>query len=145
MSIQTDGFSTTIAFAESSSGILLSTYLEEKTVTPPGMDAGGENDTTSMRNTTYRTKYPKSLITLMESSFEASYDPAVYDEIIATIGTNQEITVTFPDDSTLVYWGWIDKFVPGASAEGDQPSASVTIVPSNMDADNAEIAPVYAA
>ena len=145
MAIQTDGFSTTIGFAESASGILLSTFLKEKEVTPPGVSAGGENDTSTMRNTTWRTKQPKSLKSLMNSSFVAAYDSSVLDEIIATVGVNQEITVTFPDGSTWVFWGWIDEFVPNSSTEGEQPTANVTIIPSNQDSAGAEVAPAYSA
>ena len=142
MSIQTDGFSTTIAFAESASGVLLSTLLKEKEVTPPGVSAGGENDTSTMRNTTYRTKQPKSLKTLMNSSFVAAYDVAAYDELIATIGVNQLITITFPDAETLAFWGWLDEFVPNNNVEGEQPTANVTIIPSNQNSAGVETPPV---
>ncbi len=143
MGIQTDGFSTTIGFSLAASGVILSTLLKEKGVTPPGVSAGGENDTSTMRNTKYRTKQPKSLLTLMNSSFEAAYDPAVLDEIIAIAGQNQLITITFPDASTWVFWGWIDEFVPNQNVEGEQPTASVTIIPGNQDNSGAEVAPVF--
>lgn len=135
-----DGFATLIEFAEDSD-----VQMWEKEVTPPGVSGGGENDTSTMRNTTWRTRAPKGLITLSEASFSAAYDPAVYDEIIAMVNVNQEITITFPDNSTLVFWGWIDEFTPGANVEGEQPTADITIIPSNQNAAGAEIAPVYAA
>jgi len=145
--VQTDGFSTTITFTSSeiSSGVLIVDLMEEKEVTPPGIDGGGPNDTTSMRNTTWRTNYPKVLKTLTSAPVTISYDPAVFDEMNNMINDNQEITITFPDDSTLVFWGWINNFAPNANVEGEQPTAVITIEPSNMDADNAEIDPVYSA
>ena len=136
-----DGHSTTITFTGGSSGVTF--LMWEKEVTPPGVSGGGENDTTTMHNTTYRTKAPKSLITLMQASFVAAYDPEVLDEIIAMVNANQEITLTFPDDSTWVFWGWIDEFVPNNIVEGEQPTANVTIIPSNQDADGDEIPPAY--
>jgi len=135
-----DGFATLISFDADSD-----VQMWEKEVTPPGVSGGGENDTSTMRNTAWRTRAPKGLITLSESSFSAAYDPAVFDEIVAMVNVNQEITITFPDNSTLVFWGWIDEFTPGANVEGEQPTADVTIIPSNQDAAGAEIAPVYSA
>ena len=135
-----DGFATLISFSEDSD-----VQMWEKEVTPPGVSGGGENDTSTMRNTTWRTKAPKGLISLSESSFTAAWDPAVYDEIISMVNTNQEITITFPDSSTLVFWGWIDEFSPGSFAEGEQPTADVTIICSNQNAAGVETAPVYSA
>ena len=135
-----DGFATLISFDADSD-----VQMWEKEVTPPGVSGGGENDTSTMRNTAWRTRAPKGLITLSESSFSAAYDPAVFDEIVAMVNVNQEITITFPDNSTLVFWGWIDEFTPGANVEGEQPTADVTIIPSNQDAAGAEIATVYSA
>lgn len=135
-----DGFATLIEFAEDSD-----VQMWEKEVTPPGVSGGGENDTSTMHNTTWRTRSPKSLITMSESSLVVAYDPAVYDEIVAMANVNQQVTITFADSSTLVFWGWIDEFTPGAVTEGEQPTADVTIIPSNQNAAGVETAPVYTA
>jgi len=135
-----DGHPTTIAFAENGA-----VKLWEKTVTPPGIDGGGENDTTTMRNSAWRTKAPKKLKTLTESSLTCAYDPAVYDQIMLMINVNQEITVTFEDGDTLVFWGWINSFQPNETVEGEQPEAEVQIIPSNQDDNGDEIAPVRSA
>jgi len=140
MSILTDGYQTTVSFA--GAGSQIDVYLYEKEVTPPGYAGGGANDATTMRNTTWRTNLPKSLKTLTNMTFTGAYNPDVYDEILEAVNVNQEITVTFPDGSTLVFWGWLDEFTPNALVEGEQPTASVTIIPSNWDG-SAEIAPVY--
>lgn len=132
-----DGFSTLIEFSEDSD-----VQMWEKEVQPPGADGGGENDTSTMRNTTWRTKAPKGLISLSPASAVVAYDPAVYDEIIAMLNVNQQITITFPDASTLVFWGWIDKFTPNALKEGEQPTANVEIIPSNQNGSGVETAPV---
>jgi len=135
-----DGFATLITFSEDSD-----VSFWEKEVTPPGMSGGGENDTTTMRNTLWRTRAPKSLITLTESTLVAAYDPAVYDSILSMINVNQQITITFPDDSTLVFWGWLDEFTPGNVVEGEQPTATVKIIPSNQNGSGVETAPIYTA
>lgn len=135
-----DGHPTTISFSADSS-----VSIWEKEVTPPGMEGGGANDTTTMHNSTWRTKSPKKLVTLSECSFTAAYDPATFDEMLAMLNVNQQITVTFPDSSNLTFWGWLDEFKPGAIKEGEQPTADVTIIPSNQNSSGVETAPVYAA
>jgi hypothetical protein len=135
-----DGHSTKVSFADNPS-----ISLWEKEVTPPGVSGGGENDTTTMHNTTWRTRSPKQLKTLSECSFTAAYDPAVYDDIVSMCNNNQLITVTFADGSTLQFWGWLDDFSPSAAVEGEQPTADVTIIPSNQNDAGTEVAPVYAA
>lgn len=134
-----DGFATLVTFEDDSS-----VQLWEKEVTPPGISGGGPNDTTTMKNTAWRTMAPKNLKTLTPCSFVAAYDPAVYDEIKTMLNTNQLITITFPDSSNVQFYGWIDEFTPNASVEGAQPTANVTIQPSNQNDSGVETAPVYA-
>jgi len=133
-----DGFPTLIEFS-ANPGV----KLWEKEVTPPGITAGGPTDTTTMRNTTWRTMAPKRLKSLSQCSFKAAYDTAVYVQLNAMIGVNQLITLTFVDGSTLAFWGWLDDFKPDAVTEGEQPTAECVIQPSNQDADGDEVAPLY--
>jgi hypothetical protein len=135
MAVINDGFSTIISLG--------GTNLFEKEVTPPGIDGGGANDTTTMRNTIWRTMQPKKLKTLSESNFVAAYAIAAYSTLLSLLQVNQLVTVTFPDGATLAFWGWLDKFTPNASKEGEQPTANCTLIPSNQDDSGAEIAPVY--
>lgn len=130
-----NGFSTLVDIA--------GTTLEEKGVTPPGIDGGGENDTTTMRNVTWRTRAPMSLKTLTEASFRAAYAVAAYTTLVNAINVNQLITIRFPDGSELAFWGWLNQFEPGEVVEGEQPEADVTIIASNQNASGAEVAPVY--
>jgi hypothetical protein len=135
-----DGFSTTIDFAAAPN-----VKFKEVGVTPPGIDGGGPVNTTTMRNTEWRTQNPKHLKTLTPMTGTFEYDPAVYDDIVAMCNVNQQITVHFPDGSTLLFWGWLDKFTPGENKEGERPTASVTIECSNQNASQDETAPVYSA
>lgn len=138
-----DGFPTLISFGGLDSGVTLKIW--EREVTPPGVDGGGANDTTNMRNTYWRTRAPKKLVTLTTMSFVAQYDAELYDtdQIQAMVNVNQPITITFPDTSSVVFWGWLDKFNPNAITEGNVATANCVIEPSNQDADGNEIAPVY--
>ena len=132
-----DGFSTIISFEN-----YPSIKLWEKTLTPPGVDGGGAVDTTTMRNTAWRTMNPKKLKTMTDSSFTAAYDPAVYSDIVDACNETQRITVTFPDESTILFWGYINSFTPNENTEGEQPTASVAIVATNQNDAGVETAPV---
>ena len=149
MTIMGDGYQTTIDFSSSemTSDAFIITLMEEKEVTVPGIAGGGANDASTMRNTAWRTMSPKSLKTLTPATFTVAWDSALFEEIVAMININQLITITFPDASTLAFWGWIDDFAPGAQVEGAQPTATITIIPSNQNGDDndAEIAPDYTA
>lgn len=134
-----DGFKTLIDFGQST------TTFKEKSVTPPPLQGGGANDVTTMRNTRYRTKAPKKLLDVGEVQCNGEYDPACYSEYVSLMQVNQLITLSFPDDSTVAFWGWLDSFAPGASSEGGQPEATITIIVSNRDAAGDEIGPVYTA
>lgn len=133
-----DGYSTKIAFARDSN-----IQFWEKTVQPPSVDGGDAIDTTTMHNATYRTMAARSLITLGESKCTVAYDPDVYNAIIQLVNQEGAITVSFPDGSTLSFFGFLSKFEPGDLAEGEQPEADVTIIPTNWDPVNrVEAAPV---
>jgi len=144
MAVQTDGFSTTIAFSAGVSGITVADLMPEKDVQPPGIDGGGPNDTSTMRNTAWRTLQPKSLKSLTPCNLTVAYDPAMYTEMNDMCPVNQEIVITFPDGETLTFWGWVNTFTPGVNVEGEQPTASVEIQPSNQNNAGAEVAPVIA-
>lgn len=105
----------------------------EKTVQPPGLDGGDKIDISTMHNTTYRTYIPRSLKELTDGRCRVAYDPDIYDEILARINVNDVITITFPDGSTLAFWGFIRTFEPQEIAEGGQPEADVQFSPTNYD------------
>jgi hypothetical protein len=136
----TDGFPSKLALTGDPS-----ISLWEKRLKPPGVDAGGPNDTSNMRNSVWRTMSPKKLKTLTALTYAAHYDPKVYGSIVNQCGNNQQLTVTFPNGATLAFWGFIDKFEPGELVEGEPPLANVTVQPTNQDNAGVEQAPVYLA
>jgi hypothetical protein len=141
MSRLDDGHQTLISFSAGLSAGAGGLQMWEKEVSPPGIEGGGANDTTTMRNTTWRTRAPKQLMTLADATIVVAYDPGLYTELVSLVNVKQEITITFPDASTLIFWGWIDAFSPNALVEGEQPTADITIVPSNEDTSGNEVAP----
>jgi hypothetical protein len=135
-----DGFPTLIEF-----GSFPNVKFWEINVTPPSMDGGGANDTTTMRNTAFRTKMPKKLKSMGDMTFTAAYDPVVYNDMWAMINDNQIVTVHFSDGSRVSAWGWLNVFTPAEIVEGAQPHAAGTIIFSNMDDNLNEVAPWYQA
>ncbi len=143
MAIQKDGYQTTISFSALSSGIVFNVVAKEKGITPPAIEGGGKIDLTTMRNSNVRTFYPKQLYTLGDSSVVVAWDPTLYEEMASVIGVNQTITITFPDATTLAFWGTLDGFAPNEQVEGDQPTAVLTIIATNLDDSDVETEPTW--
>ena len=133
-----DGHSTILTFAN-----IPNVNFLEKEITPPGVDGGGENDVTTMRNEVWRTRQPKKLKTLTPLTLTVAYDPAIYDDVEAQLQVVQLVTITFPDGSEVDFFGWIDSFLPGTNVEGEQPTAEMTVIPSNENELQEEVSPVY--
>lgn len=133
-----DGHSTIITFSEAPT-----IKLYEKEVTPPGMTAGGPIDTTTMRNERWRTFTPRSLLSMTPISATVAYATIAIPTLFDLIGVLQQITITWPDGSTVTIWGWLEEFTPGSNVEGEQPTATITVQPSNTDTDGVETAPAY--
>ncbi len=79
--------------------------IYERSVTPPGYDGGDQIDLTTMFNVEYRTFAPRQLKTLTEFPVTGLYDPVLYTEMLAAVNREDTITVTFPDGSTLAFYG----------------------------------------
>jgi len=123
-----DGYQTLITFENDSN-----VNLWELEITPPGLDGGDPIDTTTMHNTTYRTKAARSLIDVTDGSFTCAYDPEAMTGCLALVNVEQTITVTFLDGSTWAFWGFMQTFDPQGLSEGEMPEASVGFVITNFD------------
>ena len=132
-----DGYSTKITFASNPT-----VEFWEKMISPAGMDAGEKIDQTTMFNTRWRTFAPRSLVTLTDNTIKAAWDPLVHTSVLALLGKIDTITETFPDGSTLAYFGFLKSFVPDQMEEGKQPEATITIVSMNQDSAGTEQSPV---
>ena len=135
-----DGFSTKIAFAADAN-----VSFWEKTVTPPGVEGGDAIETTTMHNVTWRTMAARKLRTLTDASITVMYDPWVFDQIVALVNIEGEITVHFPNGDTLDFWGFLKSFVPGELVEGSPPEAEITIVCTNQNLSGVEVSPTLTA
>lgn len=134
-----DGYQSLIAFAADPD-----ISFWEKSVTPPGMDGGDPVDNTTMHNTTMRTMSPRSLKTATPSQVTVAYDPVVYDQIISLINVEGLVTIHFPNGDTLDFYGFLKSFQPGELVEGQQPEATIEVVPTNVNpSTGAEVTPNY--
>jgi hypothetical protein len=121
--------------------------IHVKTLTPPAMQNGDAIDVTSQDNATFKTKALQALIDYGEISGTCSWDPVVYHDgdLRDLLGVNASMTITFPDGSTLQFWGGLVTFEPGEFSIGEEPVADFTIVPTLRNASGVETAPVYTA
>jgi hypothetical protein len=128
-----DGFSTKLAIAG-----YLTLKIQEKTVTPPGMEGGDPIPVTTMHNTTWRTFRARDLITLTPITVVAAYDPDVYsdDQVQSVINLETNMTLEFPDGSDLDFFGFVQNWMPSENSEGVQPEGTMTIVPTCYDPTN---------
>lgn len=123
-----EGYQTLVTLAASST-----VAFWEKTVTPPGIDGGDPVDTTTMHNVRWMGKNPQTLIEMTEFSMTAAYDPVLYTTMLSLVNVKTTVTITFPDGSTLAFYGYLKSFAPDAIERGTQPEATITVIPTNQD------------
>jgi hypothetical protein len=133
-----DGFGAFITFSG-----LAQLDIFEKDTGVPGLDGGDPIDTTTHHNVAYNTKAPRSLVDLTEFQVTAAYDPCVYDDLLAIVNIEKTITITFPDTSTLAFFGYLRAVEFAGLVNGTQPELTLTVVPTNVDpSDCTEAGPV---
>ncbi len=123
-----DGYQTLVTF---SANTTISFW--EKTVTPPGMDGGDAIEQSTMHNVRWRTFAARSLITLTEGKVKAAYDPNLYNQLLTNLNQPGTFTITFPDGSTLAFFGYLRMAQQAELVEGTQPEIDITIQPTNFD------------
>lgn len=131
-----DGYQTFVAISTNAGALLddkPGNWLWEVTVTPVGIDGGDPINQDTMWNLVWHLVTPRHLKTLMEVMFTAAYDPDGYSGFIAWINIVTNITVYYPDGSTVTFWGFMRKFEPQEVKEGEMPKVNVTVTPSLMD------------
>ncbi len=115
----------------------------EKTTKPPTIDGGEAIDQTTQHNVTAKVQRSRVLLNYTPITFKATYDPAVITQIRALCNVEGAITESFPDGSTLDYFGFLQKAEFDELAEGVLPECTITIVPTNWDpVNNVESLPV---
>lgn len=139
-----DGLSTILSIGDTG-------YICEKTVTPPGLDAGEAIDISCMRSGFNFRKWPKQRKTWTPITATVAWSPEVYDfnlnlpanNGVLTVGLNQLMNILFPDGDLLIFWGTVQKFLPNEHKEGEQPTAVITIELTLTDDDGLAVDPVF--
>lgn len=139
MGLLKDGHGTRITFSVNG------TLYGEVEVTPPEVDGRGGIDMTSMRNAAWTTMAPKSLKSLNAMNARIIFDTAMYQQAFNLINKNRGQVVTFPDNSSLSFWGWWNKFSPEGMSTDNRPTAGIEVQPSNLNQDCVESGPTYSA
>ncbi len=134
-----DGFKTLVTI---SANVTVSFW--EMTVKPPGIDGGDTIPQTTMHNTAWRTFAARQLKTLTPCTGKGQIDPNVINQLYTLINVYATITVTFPDLSTLAFFGYLRTIEFDEFVEGSPPQFSYEIQPTNSDHTNqfVEAAPV---
>lgn len=116
----------------------------ETSITPPGYDGGDAVDTTTQHNNTVRTKAPRDLIDMPDMTSVGLFNPSIYTSIRAIINKPTTVTITWPDTSTLAFYGFVRVFAPGDLTEGGRMEGTITVTVTNQDpTTGAEELPVY--
>lgn len=111
---------------------------------PPGLDGGAPVPTSTEENLAVHTFSPRGLTTITPIEGECAYDPVSIDTVRTTlINKRGTVTYTFPDGTTVTFYGYLQHFKPGKLDENGRPTASFSIQPTNWDPVNhVEAAPV---
>lgn len=141
MPLMKDGFKTLITFSR-----VANVGFAETRVKLPGMSARGPIDLTSMRNSTVTTKWPKQLVDFTNVTVTVQWDPLFWNSVrLSLLRINQSIVILLPTGNALTFHGWLDGFEPNEHAEGEVPTAVMTIVLGNLRHDDlAETSPQMA-
>lgn len=102
-------------------------------VAAPGIDGGEPVEQTTQHNVDWETMAPRQLKKLTSFTFTAAFDPDVYNQLLLLINAEDTCTETFPDGSTLAYFGYLQKADIDTLERGKQPTMSITVCPTNFD------------
>lgn len=133
-----DGYTTFVAITSNLVADAPGNYLWEVTVTTPGIDGGDPINQDTMWNLVWHTVSPRHLKTLMEFTFVAGWDPSGFAVLSSYINVIVNITVYYPDGSTLTFWGFMRKVEPQEHKEGEMPKINVTVTPCLLDPSHPE-------
>lgn len=116
----------------------------EMEVQPPGISGGDPIEIVTQHSVAWRRKAPRSLKTLEPFDVTAGYDPNIFSQLLAIINSESTMTNRWNDGSTLAYYGFVQDVEYDPLQEGELPTMTITICPTNADpTTGAEEGPVY--
>jgi len=99
----------------------------------PGIDGGEPVDTTTQHNDTKRTFSPRTLQTDTPFDITFAYGGATREQIQALVNVRTTGTNTLPDGTTIAFYCFLQKVEFDPLVEGEMPTGTATIVPTNYD------------
>jgi len=102
-------------------------------VKPPGVDGGAAIDLSTMWNDKLRTKAPGELVELTDVSGKAGYRSEYLADILSLVNKEVTITILWPDNKGICFYGSLTKFEPDPHKERTMPTASFTVIVTNRD------------
>jgi hypothetical protein len=112
--------------------------LWEKSLKPPGKDNQSPIQTGTMHNVSLMTMAPNDLSTLTEATFKFAYDPSQLDEIYARVGVRDSMTFIWSTLDFMCFWGYLKSISPDEITDGQQPTMTATVQPTNTDPNTGE-------
>jgi hypothetical protein len=137
MASKKDGFGVRIMLQ--TSGIT----FQEKGVTPPGVDGQDPVSISHNAKVSYVEKLARALKELTPASGTVVYDPAQISTITSAINVHQVIWVSFKEGDAVAFYGFLRKFEPEEMQDGEQPTASIELVPCGVNAAGTEEGLLY--
>ena len=123
-----DGYSTRIAFS-----LKPNVAMWIVSAKPPGTDGGEPIPITTMHNTKVRTFDHRHLLTREGCTIKFAFDPDGHGDFDALINSNSPVTLWWPDDSSLDFFGGIQKVEWDEFEEGKMPTGTATIYNTSYD------------
>lgn len=108
--------------------------LWEMDVGLPGVDGGEPVKTSTMWNLVWHTMQARALKTLTPFDCKCAFDPVVYTSLTNLVNQKTgSVTNKCPDGSTIAFYGFLQKVQFDPLREGELPTCTVTICPTNFD------------
>lgn len=123
-----DGYLCSISFALGNTAV-----VDVVDFTPPSLTGPGAIEQTSMSNVAYHTQAPGALLKVGDGKLTVAYAPSAFAIIKAMMLLNQKITYRWPNGYYGYFWGWIETFEAGSLVINTRPTATMTLVVSNID------------
>lgn len=141
MGLLKDGYQTLFTAA-----VIVAKMYKVISLTPPALDGRGSIDQTNMESEITTQKSAKSLIDVGNFNITIAYDSKNYDftdvnSFAFWLNINGLMTLTFPDGTSVNFWGYINAFRPGENSEGNRPTAVLEIIVTNENNADVQILP----
>jgi hypothetical protein len=107
--------------------------LWEIETTPPGLDIGDKINTTTHWNDDVVTYAAGQLLDVTDGQFTFAYDPKMLTQLLALVGVEQAITVTYPTRDTECFFGFLKSFTKNGLTRNTMPTGTATVVATNVD------------